>query len=57
MMWGVFNTEDPYLVHVAPCNRVGNIGEGHVLKLECPCTWHVEVSELGVRIIVHEEAN
>lgn len=55
--WGIFKTDDPYLVHVAPCDEQGDIAESHVLDMSCPCIGRVELSAHGVEIVVHEEVN
>lgn len=55
-MWGVFQTDDPYVVHIAP-EIDGNLAPGHRLDMTCPDISRVELSEYGVQIVVHEEIN
>jgi len=58
-MWGVFRTDDPYTVHVAPL-KAGTedvLAAGHRLDMTCPDISRVELSEHDVSIVIHEEIN
>ena len=56
-MWGVFDTDDPYVVHVAPCDKDGNLQKGYILSQGCPDVSHVEMNKYGVLMVIHEEIN
>jgi hypothetical protein len=58
-MWGVFKTDDPYLVHIAPIKpgTHDELAEGHRLDMSCPDISYVDENRHGVKIVVHEEIN
>jgi hypothetical protein len=58
-MWGVFKTDDPYIVHVAPIQdgTEDELASGHRLDMSCSDIIRVEESEYGVKIVIHEQIN
>lgn len=59
MPWGLFRTDDPYVVHIAPLKNGSDdeVADGHQLNMACPDISRVEMSKHGVSIVVHEEIN
>jgi hypothetical protein len=56
MNWGVFETDDNDILHVAPCNDEGHTT--HILNEQCPChPWYdQERGAHGTRpLLVHEQ--
>jgi hypothetical protein len=40
--WGIY--ERPHETHVVPCDRLGRMAIGHILKRDCRCKPRVEPS-------------
>jgi hypothetical protein len=56
-MWGVFKTDDQYIVHIVPCDENAIPKLGHRIDMACPDISRVELSPKGVSIVIHEEIN
>jgi hypothetical protein len=54
-MWGLFLTDDPQVIHVAPCDKYGDLRSDHLLSRKCPCSTRIELSEHDVTVVIHEE--
>ena len=57
-MWGIFNDDDPAVLHVMPCTEEGKKIPGHVKAIDCPCRPKVmPVGPMGLagRLISHRE--
>jgi len=60
MAWGILETDDPYVVHIVPCDTDGTPHEGHIFGPGPACSCIVrdpELNKFGVLMITHEEIN